>query len=76
METGDLNTAMIVSDPLHMKRAMQIADDIGLDAYPSPTLTSRYQTWRSKSGLLVYELFFYTLHKGSDLIGQVESCRS
>ena len=50
---------LIVSDPLHMKRAVTIARDLGLDAYPSPTPTSRYATWRSKSGFLLREGYFY-----------------
>ena len=74
MEGADLRKALVVSDPLHMKRAMQIAEDIGLDAYPSPTTTSRYQTWRSKSGLLAYEVFFSIVHMGSKVTGFVEQC--
>lgn len=74
MVEAQLQTALIVSDPLHMKRAMSIAQDIGLDAYPSPTPTSRYQTWRSKSGALAYELFFYMIHLGSKAVGSVERC--
>jgi uncharacterized SAM-binding protein YcdF (DUF218 family) len=50
---------LIVSDPLHMKRAVTIARDLGLDAYPSPTPTSRYETWKSKSGFLLREGYFY-----------------
>jgi uncharacterized SAM-binding protein YcdF (DUF218 family) len=50
---------LIVSDPLHMKRAVTIARDLGIDAYPSPTPTSQYQTWRSKLGFLLREACFY-----------------
>jgi uncharacterized SAM-binding protein YcdF (DUF218 family) len=52
-------TVLIVSDPLHMKRAVTIAKDLGVDAYPSPTPTSRYQTIRSQFRFLVRETFFY-----------------
>lgn len=52
-------TVLIVSDPLHMKRAVTIARDLGVDAYPSPTPTSRYQTVRSQFRFLVRETFFY-----------------
>lgn len=33
----------IVSDPLHMKRAMLMADDFGMEAHSSPTQTSAIQ---------------------------------
>jgi uncharacterized SAM-binding protein YcdF (DUF218 family) len=50
---------LVVSDPLHMKRAVAMARDLGLDAHPSPTPTSRYRTWKSKLGFLLREGFFY-----------------
>ncbi|RMG71688.1 MAG: YdcF family protein [Chloroflexi bacterium] len=74
MSNANMQKAIIVSDPLHMKRAMRIALDIGIDAQPSPTPTTRYQTWRSKSGSLVYELFFYVLHLGAKAAGFVAEC--
>lgn len=42
MDENNLKTAIIVSDPFHMKRAMAIADDLGIEAYSSPTPTTRY----------------------------------
>jgi uncharacterized SAM-binding protein YcdF (DUF218 family) len=62
LEQQGLTKALIVSDPLHMKRAVTIARDLGIDAYPSPTPTSRYITWKSKSGFLARETFFYTTY--------------
>lgn len=53
---------LIVSDPLHMRRAVTMAQDLGLDAYPAPTPTSRYRSWRTKAGFLGREVFFYTLY--------------
>ena len=52
-------TVLIVSAPLHMKRATTMAQDLGLAAYPSPTPTSRYQSWRTKGRFLLREVFFY-----------------
>jgi len=49
---------LIISDPLHMKRAMVISDDLGLNGFPSPTPTSKYRTWKSKSGFLIREIYF------------------
>ena len=57
-----LNSVLIVSDPLHMKRAMIMAQDLGVDAKTAPTPTSMYKTWSSKSGFLVREICFYTAY--------------
>ena len=54
-----LRTVLIVSDPLHMKRAMTMARDVGLVAYPSPTPSTRYQGLSSKLGLLAHETYYY-----------------
>lgn len=40
MRERDLRSAVIVSDPTHMLRALRIADDLGLEAWGSPTTTS------------------------------------
>lgn len=49
----------IVSDPLHMKRAMMMADDLAMEAHSSPTQTSAYTTWSSQAPFLARETFFY-----------------
>ena len=54
-----LQTVLIVSDPLHMKRAMLQAADKGLTAWSSPTPTTRYQSFWPKLGFLARETFFY-----------------
>lgn len=61
-EANGLATFLIVSDPLHMKRAMTMAQDLGMVAYSSPTPTTRYRTWRSQLGFLGREVFFYWQH--------------
>ena len=55
----NLNTFTIVSDPLHMKRAILMAKDIGMEAYSSPTQSSVYKTLNSKVPFFFRELFFY-----------------
>ncbi len=57
------STALIVSDPLHMKRAMLLAKDAGIKAYSSPTQTTRYITMKTKAPLLMREVFFYIGYK-------------
>ena len=54
-----LTTFLIVSDPLHMRRAVRIARDMGMDAHSSPTPTTRYQSTGSQLRFLARETFFY-----------------
>lgn len=53
-----LGSVLIVSDPLHMRRAMMIADRLGVVASPSPTQTSRYQSWGATLPFLAREVWF------------------
>ncbi|WP_102346770.1 YdcF family protein [Bacillus sp. Marseille-P3661] len=55
----NFNTFTIVSDPLHMKRAILMAKNIGMEAYSSPTQSSVYKTLKSKVPFFLRELFFY-----------------
>lgn len=59
MSEQGFSTALIVSDPLHMKRAMSYAKDLGMTAYSSPTPTSLYRSWKTKLPFLVREVFYY-----------------
>jgi uncharacterized SAM-binding protein YcdF (DUF218 family) len=58
-DTHGIREVLIVSDPLHMKRAMTMARDVGLIAHPSPTPSTRYQGLRSQLGLLMHETYYY-----------------
>lgn len=59
MDEKSLDTAIVVSDPLHMKRAMLMANDFGIEAYSSPTPTSMYKSLKTKLPFLAREEFFY-----------------
>lgn len=59
MNENGVNTALIVSDPLHMKRAMLYAKDLGMTAYSSPTPTTLYRSWRTKLPFLIREEVYY-----------------
>ena len=59
MESEGFSTCILVSDPLHMKRSMMMAKDYEIEAYSSPTPTTRYQTWKTKLPFLARETFFY-----------------
>jgi len=58
-DTHGIKKVLIVSDPLHMKRAMAMATDAGLAADPSPTPSTRYQGLKSQVGLLAHETYYY-----------------
>lgn len=59
MDGNSLYTAIIVSDPLHMKRAMLMADDYGITAHSSPTPTTMYRSAKTQIPFLAREIFFY-----------------
>ena len=58
-DANGLKKVLIVSDPIHMKRAVAMAEDVGLEAYSSPTPTTMYQGWRSQIGSLAFETVCY-----------------
>ena len=58
-DANSIRKVLIVSDPLHMKRAMAMASDVGLAADPSPTPSTRYQGLKSQIGLLAHETYYY-----------------
>ena len=59
MDELSLRSAIIVSDPLHMKRAMLMASDYGIDACSSPTPTTMYRSLKTQIPFLAREEFFY-----------------
>ena len=58
-DKNGIKKVLIVSDPLHMKRAMAMATDMGLAASPSPTPSTRYRGLSSQIGLLAHETYYY-----------------
>jgi uncharacterized SAM-binding protein YcdF (DUF218 family) len=62
VEAEGYKRVLIVSDPFHLRRSISMARDLGLDAYPSPTRTSRFQTWKTKSIFLRHEVYTYTIY--------------
>lgn len=59
MRKSGLANAVIVSDPLHMKRSLRLARDLKIAASAAPTPTTRYRSWQSRGSFLLRELFFY-----------------
>lgn len=58
-ERGGITSFLIVSDPLHMKRAILMAEDLNMDAESSPVVNSVYKSWSTKLPFLLREVFFY-----------------
>lgn len=56
----DFDTYILVSDPLHMKRAVLLARELDLTVYSSPTPTSAYQTLETKLPFFLKEWMYYT----------------
>lgn len=59
MDEYGWQTALVVSDPLHMKRAMLMAKDYGVEGYSSPTPTTMYRSLKTKIPFLIREEFYY-----------------
>ena len=59
MDENGWETAIVVSDPLHMARAMLMAKDAGLNALSSPTPTSAYKTLDTKFPFFLREEMYY-----------------
>ena len=53
-----LNSAIIVSDPLHLPRSLKIAHWLGIKAGTSATPYSRYRSWKTKLPFLLREIYF------------------
>lgn len=60
MKANDLNSALIVSDPWHLKRACLMAEDSGIDATASATPTTLFRSFGAQARFLFSE--FYNLH--------------
>ncbi len=57
MEKNSLKTAIIVSDPYHMKRSIIIGEYLGIKCKSSPTKTSMYRSTNKKLPFLLKETF-------------------
>jgi uncharacterized SAM-binding protein YcdF (DUF218 family) len=58
-EEQGLHSFLVVSDPLHMKRALLMAQVVGIDAHSSPTQSSVYQTFSSQLPFFIRETVCY-----------------
>jgi uncharacterized SAM-binding protein YcdF (DUF218 family) len=59
MRAHRLRRAIVVSDPLHLSRALRLCNDIGIVCLGSPTPTTRYRTFATRWRFLVNEVYFF-----------------
>jgi uncharacterized SAM-binding protein YcdF (DUF218 family) len=59
MEANHLRRALIVSDPLHMARALRLARELDIDALGSSTPTSRFRSFETRKRFLLQEVYFF-----------------
>jgi uncharacterized SAM-binding protein YcdF (DUF218 family) len=60
MQEKKLWSCLLVSDPMHMRRAVRMFRDAGVPCFSSPTKTSVYVSWPAKAGFLAREVVFFT----------------
>jgi uncharacterized SAM-binding protein YcdF (DUF218 family) len=54
-----LRDAIVVSDPLHMARALRLSRQLGIRAYGSPTPRTRFRSFRTRWEFLAREVYFF-----------------
>ena len=59
MQQHQLHDVIVVSDPLHMARALHISKELGIRAVGSPTPTSRFRTFATRWRFLLQEVYFF-----------------
>ena len=59
MQDHGLHTAIVVSDPLHMARALRLARQEGIKAFGSATPTTRFRSWETSWRFLAREVYFF-----------------
>lgn len=63
MDSLKFESALLVSDPLHMKRSISLAQKMKITCFSSPTETSMFKSRKTKLQFLIYETFYFTLGK-------------
>lgn len=54
-----LRRVIVVSDPLHMARALRLCRQLGIDAVGSPTPSTRFRSFRTQWRFLAREVYFF-----------------
>ena len=59
MKQNDLHKVIVVSDPLHMARALRLSQELGIDALASSTPSTRFRSFHTSWRFLVQEVYFF-----------------
>ena len=59
MDQHDLHRVIIVSDPLHMARALRLSRAMGIDALASSTPSTRFRSFHTSWRFLAQEIYFF-----------------
>ena len=59
MQQPRLHRVIVVSDPLHMSRALRLSHDLGIDALGSSTPSTRFRTVQTQWRFLLQEVYFF-----------------
>jgi uncharacterized SAM-binding protein YcdF (DUF218 family) len=59
MQQHDLRRVIVVSDPLHMARALRLSRELGVEALGSPTPSTRFRSVQTQWRFLLQEVYFF-----------------
>ena len=59
MEARGMRRAILVSDPLHMARALRLSEELGIDALASSTPSTRFRSFHTSWRFLAQEIYFF-----------------
>jgi len=63
MDSLEFKSALLVSDPLHMKRAIRLAKNFDINCKSSPTQSTMYKSTYPRAKQLLYETFYFSLRE-------------
>jgi len=59
MRKHDMHKVIVVSDPLHMARALRLSKELGIDALASSTPSTRFRSFHTSWRFLLQEVYFF-----------------
>ncbi|MGH8054836.1 MAG: YdcF family protein [Stenotrophomonas sp.] len=59
MAKHDLHRVIVVSDPLHMARALRLSKELDIDALASSTPSTRFRSFHTSWRFLLQEVYFF-----------------
>jgi len=59
MQANGMDKVILVSDPLHMARALRLSQELGIDAVASATPSTRFRSVRGSWRFLAQEIYFF-----------------